>query len=83
MRGALPALLLALATSCGASTQSPQCKAYVACTEATGTSNALIREAYGEAGSCWTDNPTMTGRCTSECQTALDQLKAVYPDAGC
>lgn len=78
------ALALALVTlSCGASTQTPQCKAYVACTEATGTSNALIRNTYGEAGSCWTADPSMTGRCTSDCQTALDQLKSVYPDAGC
>lgn len=78
-----PLVAAALTMGCGASIQSPQCAAYVACTEATGTGNALIRGTYGDAGTCWTADKAMTDLCTSTCQSGLDQLRAAHPNAGC
>lgn len=81
--GAVGALSLFAIACGGGPTQSPECKAYVTCYEATGGTKGSLDSSYGPMGTCWTTTTAAADSCTSACKTALASLQSAYPDAGC
>ncbi len=78
------AAVAALAVACGGGgRQSSECRDYLSCVERSRGVDGVLRDAYGEQGTCWQTDSAAAQRCTDTCKSVLDQLKAANPDAGC
>jgi hypothetical protein len=78
------AVVAALGVACGGRiAQSAECSSYLRCIERSSGIDGVLRDAYGEAGTCWQSDNMAAQRCTDTCKSVLDQLKAANPDAGC
>ncbi|MBK7861885.1 MAG: hypothetical protein IPJ65_25370 [Archangiaceae bacterium] len=58
--------LLSLA-ACNGISQSPQCAAYLACTEAVMAGSSANYPSYAEAGACWSTDQKSADLCTAAC----------------
>jgi hypothetical protein len=76
--------ILAAVACSGGSSQSQDCKDYVACSYKTGVTAGSLDSSYGANGSCWQTSST-SDSCTAACKSANDSFKStgLGADAGC
>ncbi|MBK7861884.1 MAG: hypothetical protein IPJ65_25365 [Archangiaceae bacterium] len=73
MRRAL--LFLALLTACAKHPQTPECAAYISCTEAIDpTTYRSANGLYGPNGTCWVTNDQTADTCTTVCTRERENL---------
>ena len=76
------AVLAVLLVACGRLMQTPECKQYVACTEAVdATTYRVANGMYGPNGTCWASNQQTADTCTMVCARETAALAAMA-DAG-
>jgi hypothetical protein len=73
---------LVLAACGGGSSQSAECKAYLACYGKTGGEPSTLESSYGANGSCW-KTAAAAADCTAMCGKGTAAIADAYPDAGC
>ncbi len=68
----------------GCTTQSVECRDFLACLARTQRDGGELDPTYGPHGTCWGNSSRLIAKsCTDSCASAILSLRASFPDAGC